>query len=108
MSYHDVTEQLSHDMKVSEAVTIPILLVLLVLVFGSLVAAGLPLVLGLVSIIGTLGILRLLTEFTQVSSYALNLTTVLGLGLGIDYSLFLVSRFRRNGTGAATCQPRCG
>ena len=99
VSYHDVTEQLSHDMKVTEAVTIPILLVLLVLVFGSLVAAGLPLVLGLVSIIGTLGILRLLTEFTQVSGYALNLTTVLGLGLGIDYSLFLVSRFREERHG---------
>ncbi|MFF5035347.1 MMPL family transporter [Nocardia salmonicida] len=100
VSYHDVTEQLSHDMKVTEAVTIPILLVLLVLIFGSLVAAGLPLVLGLVSIIGTLEILRLLTEFTQVSSYALNLTTVLGLGLGIDYSLFLVSRFREERHGA--------
>lgn len=99
VSYHDVTEQLLHDMKVTEAVTIPILLVLLVLVFGSLVAAGLPLALGLVSIIGTLGILRLLTEFTQVSSYALNLTTVLGLGLGIDYSLFLVSRFREERHG---------
>ncbi|UFS98673.1 MMPL family transporter [Nocardia huaxiensis] len=94
VSYHDVTEQLTHDMKVSEAVSIPILLVLLVLIFGSLVAAGLPLVLGIVSIVGTFGTLRLLTEFTQVSSYALNLTTVLGLGLGIDYSLFLVSRFR--------------
>lgn len=94
VTYHDVTEQLSHDLKVGEAVSIPILLVLLVLVFGSLVAAGLPLVLGLVSIIGTFGILRVLTEFTQVSSYALNLTTVLGLGLGIDYSLFVVSRFR--------------
>lgn len=93
-SYHDVTEQLGQDMKVSEAVTIPILLLLLVLIFGSLVAAGLPLVLGIVSIIGTFGILRLLTEVTQVSSYALNITTVLGLGLGIDYSLFVVSRFR--------------
>ncbi|RJO78342.1 MMPL family transporter [Nocardia panacis] len=94
VSYHDVTAQLSHDLLVTEGVSIPILLILLVLVFGSLVAAGLPLILGVVSIVGTFGTLRLLTEFTQISSYALNLTTVLGLGLGIDYSLFLVSRFR--------------
>ncbi|MFE6859769.1 MMPL family transporter [Nocardia sp. NPDC057668] len=94
VSYHDVTAQLTADLKVSEGISIPILLVLLVLIFGSLVAAGLPLALGMVSIVGTFGILRVLTEFTQVSSYALNLTTVLGLGLGIDYSLFLVSRFR--------------
>ncbi|WP_158675692.1 MMPL family transporter [Nocardia stercoris] len=94
VGYHDATVQLAHDVRLTEEVSLPVVLVLLVLIFGSLVAAGLPLVLGLVSIVGTLGILRVLTEFTQVSSYALNLTTVLGLGLGVDYSLFVVSRFR--------------
>ncbi|MFC6010436.1 MMPL family transporter [Nocardia lasii] len=102
VAYHDVTVQLAHDLKVSEAVTVPILLLLLVLIFGSLIAAGLPLLLGLVSIVGTFGILRLLTEITPVSSYALNLTTVLGLGLGIDYSLLLVSRFREERATGST------
>lgn len=84
----------------------PIILLLLVLVFGSLVAAGLPLVIGAVSIIGTLGALSVLTEFTQVSNYALNLTTILGLGLDIDYSLLLVSRFREERGRASTSTRR--
>ena len=72
---------------------------LLLLVFGSLVAAGLPLVIGLFSIVGTLGLLTLLSHFTAVSNYALNLTTILGLGLAIDYSLFIVTRFREERSG---------
>ena len=69
-------------------------MLLLLFVFRSLVAATLPLAIGAISIVGTFTALKLMTEFTNVSVFALNLTTALGLGLAIDYSLFVVSRFR--------------
>ena len=62
--------------------------------FRSVVAATLPLIVGAFSIVGALFILYILTLFTSVSIYALNLVTMMGLGLSIDYSLFIVSRFR--------------
>src|SRR6202023_2183099 len=67
---------------------------LMTVCFGSLAAAGLPLVIGVMGILGSFTALRLLTLFTGVSVFSLNITTILGLGLGIDYGLFLVSRFR--------------
>ncbi|MGY4651891.1 MMPL family transporter [Mycobacterium sp. URHB0021] len=94
VSYVDVTDQLAKDVATSEIIALPVILLLLVLVFGSLVAAGLPLVIGICSIVGTMGLLTLLAQFTTVSNFALNLTTILGLGLAIDYSLFVVTRFR--------------
>ncbi|MGH3916818.1 MAG: MMPL family transporter [Pseudonocardiaceae bacterium] len=78
----------------AQAIAFPVLLVLLLLVFGSVVAALLPLAVGAIAVIGTLAVLQLLTGVTDVSVYALNLATGLGLGLAIDYSLFMVSRFR--------------
>ncbi len=76
------------------AIAVPITLLLLVLVFGGLVAAGLPLVVGVMSVLGTFFTLWVVTGFTDVSVFSLNLVTALGLGLAIDYSLFIVSRFR--------------
>ncbi|WP_459548859.1 MMPL family transporter [Nocardia sp. X0981] len=93
-TFHEVNEQITHDLAVAEAAAIPLTLVVLVLVFGSLIAASLPLLVGLFAIAATLAILRLFTLFTDVSIYAMNLTTALGLALAIDYSLFIVSRFR--------------
>lgn len=93
-TFHEVNEQITHDLAVAEAAAIPLTLVVLVLVFGSLVAASLPLLVGLFAIAATLAILRFFTLFTDVSIYAMNLTTALGLALAIDYSLFIVSRFR--------------
>lgn len=78
----------------AQAIAFPILLVLLLLVFGSVVAALLPLAVGAIAVVGALAILQLLTGVTDISVYALNLTAGLGLGLAIDYSLFMVSRFR--------------
>lgn len=92
------------DLKRAEAVVLPGTLVLLVLVFGSVVAAALPLLIGVLAIGGTLLILSLLGSVTDVSVFALNLTTALGLGLGIDYGLLIVSRFREELT--AGHQPR--
>jgi RND superfamily putative drug exporter len=69
-------------------------MLLLLLVFGTLVAAGLPAIIGAVSVIGSFASLWLITQFTDVSIFAINLVTALGIGLGIDYALFMVTRFR--------------
>jgi RND superfamily putative drug exporter len=92
--YRQVTAQVEEDLVRAEMVAIPILLVLLLFVFRSPVAATLPLGVGIVAVVGTLLVLRVLAAITEVSIFALNLTTGMGLGLGIDYSLFVVSRFR--------------
>ncbi|BDT93017.1 MULTISPECIES: MMPL family transporter [Nocardia] len=92
--YHDVTEQTTRDLTLAEGVAVPLSMIVLVLVFGSLVAAALPLTIGVFAILATLALLRLCTLFTDVSIYALNMTTAMGLALAIDSSLFIVSRFR--------------
>ena len=78
----------------AEGFSMPVLLILLLLIFGSLVAASLPLAIGGTAILGSFAVLRVLTLFTTVSIYSVNITTILGLGLGIDYGLFMVVRFR--------------
>ena len=92
--FREVGEQVEADLARAEAIAVPITLLLLVLVFASAVAGALPLAVGGFAIVGTLLVLRVLAEITDVSIYALNLTTALGLGLAIDYSLFIVSRYR--------------
>ena len=89
-----IVKQSADDLRRAELITIPITGVLLVVLFGSAVGAMLPLVVGGVAIVGTLCVLRLLTGVTDVSIFALNVTTGMGLGLGIDYSLLIVSRYR--------------
>jgi RND superfamily putative drug exporter len=92
--FRQVGTTIESDLARAEGVALPITMLLLVLVFGSLIAAGLPVAIGVLSIVGTFFVLFVLTQFTQVSIFALNLTTALGLGLAIDYSLFVVSRYR--------------
>ena len=92
--FREVGEQVEADLARAEAIAVPITLLLLVLVFASAVAGILPLAVGGFAIVGTLLVLRVLAQVTDVSVYALNLTTALGLGLAIDYSLFIVSRYR--------------
>ncbi|HEX7166572.1 MAG TPA: MMPL family transporter [Acidimicrobiales bacterium] len=92
--FRQVGLTIEHDLARAEGVALPITLLLLVFVFGSAVAAGLPLAIGVVSVMGTFFVLFVISQVTQVSIFALNLTTALGLGLAIDYSLFVVSRFR--------------
>jgi RND superfamily putative drug exporter len=82
------------DLARAESVAVPITLVLLVLVFAGLVAAGLPLMIGVMAVLGTFVTLWAISLFTDVSVFSINLVTALGLGLAIDYSLFIVSRFR--------------
>src|SRR6266508_3576210 len=90
----EVSNQVERDLARAEMIAVPITLVLLVVVFLSAVASALPLAVGGFAIVGTLLVLRLLAGLTDVSVYALNLTTALGLGLAIDYSMFIVSRYR--------------
>ena len=82
------------DLGRAELIAIPITLILLLFVFGGLVAASLPLLVGVVAVLGTFLSLFVIGSITDVSVYAINLTTALGLGLAIDYSLFIVSRYR--------------
>jgi len=89
-----ITETISEDIARAELLSFPVLMVLLVVVFGSLVAASMPLAIGFLSVLGAITGLRILTEFTDVSVFAINIVTLLGLGLAIDYALFVVSRFR--------------
>jgi len=91
---HASQEVIADDLVRAEVIALPVTLVLLVMVFGSAVAVALPLLVGIVSVLGTNAVLRVITEFTDVSVYAQNLTTALGLGLAIDYALFLVRRHR--------------
>ncbi|RDI60356.1 MMPL family transporter [Nocardia pseudobrasiliensis] len=91
---YDTNTGAAKDLALAEGVALPLTFLVLILVFGSLVAAALPLVIGLFSIVTTLGILEAVTKFTDVSIFALNMTTVLGLALAIDYSLLMVSRYR--------------
>lgn len=92
--FAEVGETIESDLFRAESIAVPITLVLLVLVFGSVVAASLPLAIGALSVVGTFMVLLVINSFTEVSVFALNLTTAMGLGLAIDYSLFIVSRFR--------------
>ncbi|MEU1402256.1 MMPL family transporter [Streptomyces sp. NPDC005728] len=98
---HEMQTIIKEDLTRAEMIALPITLVLLVMVFGSAIAAMLPLGVGIVAILGTNAVLRGLTSFTDVSVFALNLTTALGLGLAIDYALFIVRRYREElSTGA--------
>jgi trehalose monomycolate/heme transporter len=89
-----IDQQTTASITRAEGLSFPILLVLLLLIFGGLTAASLPLAIGALGILSSFTALRLLTLVTGVSVFSLNITTILGLGLGIDYGLFLVTRFR--------------
>jgi putative drug exporter of the RND superfamily len=93
-AFHEVDTVVEHDLVHAEEFAIPLTLLLLLFVFGSLIAATMPLIIGALAVVGTLLELRILNGITPVSIYAVNLATVLGLGLAIDYSLFVVNRFR--------------
>ncbi|BBA96354.1 putative integral membrane protein [Actinacidiphila reveromycinica] len=96
-----MSKQVESDLFLAESIAIPLTLLLLLVVFGSVVAALLPLAIAVVAVLGSFALLFLLGSLTSVADTATNLTTALGLGLGIDYSLLMVSRFREQlGTGA--------
>jgi RND superfamily putative drug exporter len=105
VAQEQVNKQVEKDLRMAEMLAFPLLFLLSLLFFRSLVASVLPLMIGGLAIVGTFLILRVASEFASISIFALNLTTALGLGLAIDYSLFIVSRYReeiaKDGPGLA-------
>jgi RND superfamily putative drug exporter len=93
-AFRAIAKTVEHDLGRAESIAVPITLVLLIAVFGSLVAASLPLAVGSVAVLGTFLSLWVVAQITDVSIFSINLTTALGLGLAIDYSLFIVTRYR--------------
>ena len=91
---HAINHKIEKDLALAESIAIPLTFILLAFVFGALVASAMPLVVGVSAILGAFFIIYLITLFTNVSIFALNLITGLGLGLGIDYALLMVNRFR--------------
>ena len=92
--FAQVDHTVASDLLRAELIAVPITMILLLFIFRGVVAASLPLVIGALSVVGSFLVLRIVSSFTEVSVFALNLTTAMGLGLAIDYSLFIVSRHR--------------
>jgi len=91
---HAINHRIEKDLFLAESIAIPLTFLLLIFVFGAMVASVMPLFVGVTAILGSFFLIYLLTQFTNVSVFALNLITGLGLGLGIDYALLMVNRFR--------------
>jgi uncharacterized membrane protein YdfJ with MMPL/SSD domain len=89
-----INSQLQHDLLLMESIAVPLSFVVLVWVFGGLLAAALPIALGLMAILGSMAVLRFITFSTDVSNLAPNLSTAMGLALAIDYTLLIISRYR--------------
>ena len=92
--YKGVNETVSEDLARAEMFSLPLVIILSLLIFGSVVAALMPAVVGAISVLGALAVVRLITNFTEVSVFSINVITLLGTGLAIDYALFMISRFR--------------
>ncbi len=89
-----INDTMANDLKRMELIAIPAVAVLLFFVFGGVVAAALPLIVGGLTILGANGIVRLFTHFAEINVFVMSVVSLIGLGLAIDYGLFIVSRFR--------------
>ncbi|WP_280261327.1 MMPL family transporter [Nocardia abscessus] len=94
MAFEEINAAASRDLVLAEAIAVPLTFLLLVLFLRSVIAAAVPVVVGVLAIVGTTGVLYMLTFLTELSVFALNITTALGLALAIDYSLLLIGRYR--------------
>src|ERR1700759_1342424 len=94
VAYDQINQQNERDLLLMESLAIPLSFLVLVCVFGGLLTAALPVVLGVLAIVGSMSVLRLISFGTDVSTYALNLSSALGLALAIDYTLLIISRYR--------------
>ena len=101
--FNETNDQTRKDLTKAELIAFPVLALLLLFVFRGVVAAAIPLLIGVISIVGTLLVLRVMSGFADTSLFALNIATGLSLGLAVDYALLLVSRYREEiGRGGAT------
>jgi RND superfamily putative drug exporter len=94
VSFNEVNDETRADLTTAELIAFPILTILLLLVFRGVIAAAIPLLLGVISILGTYLMLRVMSGLVDTSLFALNIATALSLGLAVDYGLLLVSRYR--------------
>ncbi len=92
--YKEFNAKIEHDLVQAETISLPIALLILVAVFGTLVAAGLPLLMAALALPSTFAVITILANVTDMSVFVTNLASMIGLALAIDYSLFMVSRFR--------------
>ncbi|MEO5852335.1 MAG: MMPL family transporter [Nocardioides sp.] len=102
--FEDVNAQVGEDIARAESLALPIVFLLSLVIFGSVLSALMPTMVGLAAVLGAFAVVRLITLVTDVSVFSINVITLLGMGLAIDYALFVVSRFReelglRPGTG---------
>ncbi|MCM0620619.1 MMPL family transporter [Nocardioides bruguierae] len=98
-TYDDVNELTAEDLERAELISLPVVLLLALVIFGSVVAALMPVMVGITAVLGSLAVLRLISEVADVSVFAVNIVSLLGIGLAIDYALFVVSRFREELAG---------
>lgn len=92
--YAEFTKTTTHDLERAERIALPISLLILILAFGSLVAAGMPIALALISLAVSFGIISAIAANTTVSLFTQNIASMIGIGVGIDYSLFILTRYR--------------
>jgi trehalose monomycolate/heme transporter len=103
--YGDVNDTSSEDLERAELISLPIVILLALLIFGSLVAASMPALVGALAVVGSLAVVRLLSTVTDVSVFSVNVISLLGMGLAIDYALFVISRFREELAGLPVDDP---
>ncbi|MGB3484648.1 MAG: MMPL family transporter [Mycobacterium sp.] len=94
MTYAQINQQTQSDLLLMEVIAVPLSFLVLVWIFGGLLAAAVPMVVGALAIVGSMSVLRLITVVTDVSVLALNLSAAMGLALAIDYTLLIISRYR--------------
>jgi RND superfamily putative drug exporter len=104
--YKGVNETVSKDLEHAEMLSMPLVVILSLLIFGSVVAALMPALVGAIAVVGGLAVVRLLTTFTEVSVFSINVISLLGMGLAIDYALFVISRYREELAALPPDDPR--
>lgn len=99
VTFEGISETVESDLQRTELIALPIVFLISIFIFGSVTAAAMPVVVGAFAVVGAFTVVRMVTHFTDVSVFSINIITVLGMGLAVDYALFIVSRFREELAG---------